>query len=106
MLLTEPSTELDTRTIVSPNILNDYNGWRWHEYFNRVDLNPTDHIELWRATINGTGTVAINADQTLKLNTSAGLGDYCEATYMPAGDRKSTRLNSSHSQQSRMPSSA
>ena len=48
-------------------------------------------------------------DITDKLNMTM-LCDFYELTmgngYLEAGDRKSTRLNSSHSRKSRMPSSA
>ena len=47
-----------------------------------------------------TGKVAI------VTGAAAGLGQAIAATFAKQGDRKSTRLNSSHKHRSRMPSSA
>ena len=51
-------------------------------------------------------SMAREAMRALELCLSARQGRFVDAVLLCGGDRKSTRLNSSHSQQSRMPSSA
>ena len=80
---TEPNGELSTA---------------YHEEKPSVDLNePRDVV---RATVN----FKKNAVTYIKMNEKYSFGS-CECAITQA-DRKSTRLNSSHSSVSRMPSSA
>ena len=62
--------------------------------------NEKEHAKLWFKELNGIGDTAENL-------LAAAEGENYEWTDMYDGlDRKSTRLNSSHSGESRMPSSA
>ena len=62
------------------------------------------------ATLSPQGSFAVDSFQTFKLIYTAGKFGIDDQGGLRVGfrgqDRKSTRLNSSHSQQSRMPSSA
>ena len=59
-------------------------------------LSVTGNSTIAGTATTGIGAITAGATNTLLSNTVVGM----------TGDRKSTRLNSSHSQQSRMPSSA
>ena len=63
---------------------------------------------FWQIYSNLVLTIGINALLALSiwLTLSCGLLAMANAAFMGIGDRKSTRLNSSHIQKSRMPSSA
>ena len=52
------------------------------------------------------GKSGIVKDEASKTEGDTGVVDQAPATYVQDADRKSTRLNSSHQPQSRMPSSA
>ena len=65
-----------------------------------------DHVENHGTISAPGGTVGLAAGQTVLLSDRPdGRGMSMQVT-LPSGDRKSTRLNSSHSSPSRMPSSA
>ena len=57
---------------------------------------------IYSDTIQGS---TANTAPVFNDGNSREIGQLCKA-WLQVGDRKSTRLNSSHSQQSRMPSSA
>ena len=87
-------------TVFSPpyDNLRDYNGYSF-------DMHSLG-VELYRVTKEGGIVVMVIQDQTINgvksLTSFKTIIDWCDNI----GDRKSTRLNSSHEWISRMPSSA
>ena len=70
-------------------------GWRFDE----------EEVFNENGRIRPLSTIEPDARQRIVRLTSF-MGEPCDACYLVYGDRKSTRLNSSHIQKSRMPSSA
>ena len=90
-----------------PGLHTCYNGYNKETRDRKVEQNSEKYSQfrLWAATRHMKLELLVIADQHAAVNTFPGLVHTARHT-MRAGDRKSTRLNSSHDRQSRMPSSA